>query len=64
MGIEKAFYSLDYSFLISLLKKFVWKNIAWIEILLQDQQSCEVNSGTTTQYFNLERGGVRSFVSY
>ena len=35
MDIEKAFYSLDYSFLISVLKKFVWKNIAWVEILLQ-----------------------------
>ena len=57
MGIEKAFDSLDHSFLISVLKKFgSGKNvITWIEILLKDQQSCVINGGTIAQYFNLER---------
>ena len=32
------------------------KFITWIEILLKDQQSCAIDGGTTTQYFNLERG--------
>ena len=58
MDIEKAFDSLDHIFLISVLKKFGFgkKFITWIEILLKDQQSCVINGGTTTQYFNLERG--------
>ena len=61
MDIEKAFDSLDHSFLISVLKKFgSGKNvITWIEILLKDQQSCVINGGTTTQYFNLERGACQ-----
>ena len=58
MDIEKAFDSLDHSFLISILKKFDFgKNfITWIEILLKDQQSCVINGGISTHYFNLERG--------
>ena len=40
------------------MKKFGFgKNfITWIGLLLKDQQSCLINGGTTTQYFNLERG--------
>ena len=58
MDVERAFDSLDHSFLISVLKKFGFgKNfITWIEILLKSQQSCVINGGTTTQCFNLERG--------
>ena len=58
MDIEKAFNSLDHSFLISVLKKFGFgkNSITWIEIVLKDQQSCVINGRTTTQYFNLERG--------
>ena len=28
----------------------------WIQILLKNQQSCVINGGTTTQYFELARG--------
>ena len=58
MDIEKAFDSLDHSFLISVLKKFGFGQnvITCIEILLKDPKSCVINGGTTTQYFNLERG--------
>ena len=58
MNIEKAFYFLDHSFLISVLKQFGFgKNfITWIEISLKIQQSCVINVGTTTQYVSLEIG--------
>ena len=32
------------------------ENITSIEILLKDQQSCVINGGLTSQYFNLQRG--------
>ena len=36
------------------------KIITYIQILLQDQQLCDINGGPTTQYFNLERGACQS----
>ena len=30
--------------------------IQWVRTLLNDQQSCVMNNGTTTGYFNLNRG--------
>ena len=61
IAIEKIFDSLDHSFLISVLKKFGFRKkfITWIEILLKYQQSCVMNGGTTTQYFNIERGACQ-----
>ena len=63
MDIEKAFDCLDHIFLIFVLKKFGLgkKLITWIEILLNNQQSCAINGGTTTQYFNLERGACQVY---
>ena len=56
--IEKAFDSLDHDFLLSVLKKigFGENFICWVKISLNDQQSCTINRGFTTPYFNLEKG--------
>ena len=58
MDIEKAFDSLDHTFVISVLKKFGFRNnfVSWIETLISKQESCVVNGGSTTQNFYLERG--------
>ena len=57
MDIEKAFDSLDHTFVISVLKKFGFGNnfVSWIETLISKQESCVINGGNTTQYFHLER---------
>ena len=58
MDIEKAFDSLDHDFLIEVLQFFGFGEefISWIKILLFKQESCIINNGTTTKYFNLKRG--------
>ena len=58
MDIEKAFDSLDYTFLLSVLKKIGFKEqfINWIQILINSQESCVLNAGTTTPYFCLCKG--------
>ena len=50
--------ALNHNFIIESCLKFGIPEevIAWIEILLKNQESCVINSGTTTKYFNLERG--------
>ena len=61
MDIEKAFDSLDHDFLLFVLKKFGFgensiHKVYGIKVLLNKQQSCVINGGFTTQYFNLEQG--------
>ena len=58
MDIEKAFDSLDHDFLVNVLNKFGFGSnfISWIKLLLNSQQSCVINGGITTPYFNLEKG--------
>ena len=58
MDIERAFGSLNHDFLLNVLKKFGFgeKFIHWIKVLLNNQQSCIINGGFTTPYFNLEKG--------
>ena len=56
--IEKAFDSVDHSFLIAVLKTFGLghKFIQCVKTLLYDQQSCVMNNGHSTSYFALKRG--------
>ena len=58
MDIEKAFDSLDRDFLVHVLNKFGYGSnfIFWIKLLLKSQQSCVINEGITTPYFNLKKG--------
>ena len=58
MDIEKAVDSLNHSFLLAVLKKFGFGTsfINWIETILNKPESCVINSGKTTQYFQLNRG--------
>ena len=56
--IEKAFDSINQCFLSKVLEKYGFEKdfIKWIEILLQNQESCIVKGGTTTNYFKIEKG--------
>ena len=56
--IEKAFDSMDHHFLIAALTKFGFGHsfIDWIKILLNKNESCIINGGTTSKYFELQRG--------
>ena len=58
MDIEKAFDSLSHTFLISVLKNFGFGSdfINWIKLLIECQESCILNSGATSRYFQLQRG--------
>ena len=58
MDVEKELDSLDHGFLIDVLKVFGFgaNFIDWIEIILTKQESCVINGGNSTGYFNLERG--------
>ena len=59
MDIEKAFDSLNHGFPLSVLKKFGFAEnfIRWINVLLNNQQSCVKNGSFT--YFNLEKGACQ-----
>ena len=58
MNIEKAFDSLDNTFLIQVLKKYGFGKtfIRWVETISSKQESYVINGGNTTQYFILEKG--------
>ena len=48
--IEKAFDSLNHNFILAVLEKIGLGSdfIQWLRTLLNDQQSCVMNNGTTT----------------
>ena len=55
--IEKAFDSVDHNFLLRVLENYGFSQdfLKSIGILLQNQESCVINGGTTTRYFSLKR---------
>ena len=56
--IEKAFDSVGHNFIFATLNKFGFGSdfIQWIKTLFKNSQSCVMNNGNSTGYFNLERG--------
>ena len=58
MDIDKAFGSLNHSFLLAVLKKIGLGTsfINWIEAILNKSESCAINSVKITQYIQLSRG--------
>ena len=57
VDIEKAFDSVDHSFLLAVLQKYGFgeRFLKWIQILIKNQESCVVNGGITTKFFSLYR---------
>ena len=58
IDIEKSFHSSEHDFLVNVLNKFGVRTnfVSWVKLLLTSQQSCVINGGNTTPYFNLEKG--------
>ena len=56
--IKTVLDSLDNTFILVVLKNFGFgKNfVSWVETLLNNQKSCVINGGITTQYCPLQRG--------
>ena len=58
LDFEKAFDSVEWNFMLLVLKKFNFSNnfVNLINTLYQNISSCIINEGTTSEYFNLSRG--------
>ena len=58
VGIEKAFDSINHSFLMCVLRKFGFGNEfrKWMQILMKNPESSVISDVKTTPYFKLERG--------
>ena len=55
---EKRFDSVNNCLLLQILRKFGFgiDFVSWIKTILNNQESCIINSGKTTKYFKLVRG--------
>ena len=58
VDIEKVFDSVNHCFLLQILPKFGFgiDFVSWINMVLNNQESCIINGAKTTKYFKLERG--------
>ena len=54
--IQKAFDSVNHSYLVAIVKAFGKKFLHWIEILLTNQESCTLNGETTSKDVRLKKG--------
>ena len=63
VDMEKAFDSVDHTFIISTLRKYGFgpNFIQWIKVLLNKQVSCVMNNGFTTGYFT--RDPISAYLS-
>ena len=55
---EKAFDSIEHTFIFATLESFVFgpQFIQWIRTFLKNAESCVMNNGHSTGYFSLKRG--------
>ena len=58
IDFQKAFDTLEWSYLYKCLEAFNFGDefIRWVRTFYQNIQSCVINNGTASDYFNLERG--------
>ena len=58
IDFEKAFDTVDTSFLLLVLRKFNFGDsfLKWISILYNKAESCVINNGVSTGYFDVKRG--------
>ena len=58
IDFEKAFDSVEWEFLLYCLKSFNFgpSFIHWVQTFYRNIQSCVINNGLSSEYFNLERG--------
>ena len=58
IDFEKAFDSVEWKFMIEVLKKFNFgpNFIHWIKAFYKNIESCTINNGVTSGYFELSRG--------
>ena len=65
MDTEKTFDSHDHKFILAVLKRngFAKNFVSWVEVSLNNQESCVIDGGNTTRYFHLQQGARQGTLS-